>query len=140
MRRWGDLKPFVAVPGHKKRRQMCPLHVAGLIGPGERKGIRPMAERLDPGRHDLFHHFIRDRLRDEGPFEAKHHHALMTMIACAFLQHRRLEQAAGEKSLRKGPPGPTRPQVRGTVARTFFSASPARTCPHGRRAIRRPPI
>ena len=31
------LKPFVEKLGHKKRRQMCPLYVAGLIGSGERK-------------------------------------------------------------------------------------------------------
>jgi DDE superfamily endonuclease len=30
----------------KARRRMCPLYVAGLIGPGERKSIQPMAERL----------------------------------------------------------------------------------------------
>jgi SRSO17 transposase len=35
------LKPFVEKLGHKKRRQMCPLYVAGLIGPGERKSIEP---------------------------------------------------------------------------------------------------
>lgn len=46
------LKPFVALLGHKKRRQMCPLYVAGLIGPGERKSMQPMAERLDPARYD----------------------------------------------------------------------------------------
>lgn len=31
-----------------------------------------------------------------------HRHALMTMIAYAFLQHRRLEQAAGEKKPAEG--------------------------------------
>ena len=39
------LKPFVEKLGHKKRRQMCPLYVAGLIGSGERKSIAPMAAR-----------------------------------------------------------------------------------------------
>ena len=37
---WGDeleqwLKPFLDRLGHKARRRMCPLYVAGLIGPGE---------------------------------------------------------------------------------------------------------
>jgi hypothetical protein len=31
---------------------MCPLYVAGLIGPGDRKSIQPMAERLAPGDYD----------------------------------------------------------------------------------------
>src|SRR3982074_3529628 len=40
--RW--LKPFLDRLGHKARRQMCPLYVSGLIGPGDRKSIQPMAE------------------------------------------------------------------------------------------------
>ena len=42
--RW--LEPFLACLGHKARRRICPLYVAGLIGPGDRKSIQPMAERL----------------------------------------------------------------------------------------------
>ena len=48
--RW--LKPFLDRLGHKARRQMCPLYVAGLIGPGDRKSVQPMAERLAPGDYD----------------------------------------------------------------------------------------
>src|SRR5215475_7567636 len=40
------LRPFSDRLGHKARRQMCPLYVSGLIGPGDRKSIQPMAERL----------------------------------------------------------------------------------------------
>src|SRR6266853_1863158 len=43
------LKPFLARLGHKARRQMCPLYASGLIGPGDRKSIAPMAERLAHG-------------------------------------------------------------------------------------------
>ena len=39
--RW--LKPFLDCLRHKARRQMCPLYVAGLIGPGDRKSVQPMA-------------------------------------------------------------------------------------------------
>ena len=42
--RW--LAPFWARLGHKARRRMCPLYIAGLIGPGDRKSVQPMAERL----------------------------------------------------------------------------------------------
>jgi len=31
------------------RRQMCPLYVSGLIGPGDRNSIAPMAKRLALG-------------------------------------------------------------------------------------------
>ena len=37
---------------------MCPLYVAGLIGPGDRKSVQPMAERLAPGDYDQLHHFV----------------------------------------------------------------------------------
>jgi SRSO17 transposase len=44
--------------GPKARRQMCPLYIAGLIGPGERKSVQPMAARLAPGEYDQLHHFV----------------------------------------------------------------------------------
>src|SRR6266496_2056464 len=56
LERW--LKPFLDRLAHKARRRMCPLYVAGLIGPGERKSIQPMAERLVPGDYDQLHHFV----------------------------------------------------------------------------------
>jgi hypothetical protein len=54
--RW--LKPFLDRLGHKARRQMCPLYVSGLIGPGDRKSVQPMAERVAFGDYDQLHHFI----------------------------------------------------------------------------------
>src|ERR1700738_4752007 len=42
--RW--LKPFLDRLGHKARRQMCPLYVSGLIGPGDRKSIQPTRAAL----------------------------------------------------------------------------------------------
>jgi SRSO17 transposase len=71
---WNDellewLEPFVARLGHKARRRMCPLYVAGLIGPGDRKSVGPMAERVAPGDYDQLHHFIADGIWDEAPLE-----------------------------------------------------------------------
>ena len=37
----GWLSPFVERFGHKARRRMCPLYVAGLIGLGDRKSVGP---------------------------------------------------------------------------------------------------
>ena len=65
----GWLAPFVARLDHKARRRTCPLYVAGLIGPGERKSVGPMAERVAPGHYDRLHHFISDGLWDEAPLE-----------------------------------------------------------------------
>ena len=36
---------FNSLDAQRVRRQMCPLYVSGLIGPGDRKSIQPMAER-----------------------------------------------------------------------------------------------
>ncbi len=49
---------------------MCPLHVAGLIGPGERKSIQAMAERIGLPGHDALHHFIVGGPWDIEPLEA----------------------------------------------------------------------
>lgn len=65
------LKPFVEKLGHKKRRQMCPVYVSGLIGPGERKSVGPMAERVAPEHYDRLHHFISDGVWDAAPLEAE---------------------------------------------------------------------
>src|SRR5712691_8079562 len=67
--RW--LKPFLARLGHKARRQMCPLYVSGLIGPGDRKSIQPMAERLAFGEYDQLHHFIAAGVWDAAPVETE---------------------------------------------------------------------
>ena len=65
--RW--LKPFLEQLGHKARRRMCPLYVAGLIGPGDRKSVQPMAERLAPGDYDQLHHFVAAGVWDAAPLE-----------------------------------------------------------------------
>ena len=67
LERW--LAPFVAHLGHKARRRMCPLYLAGLIGPGDRKSVQPMAERLAPGEYDQLHHFVSAGLWDAAPLE-----------------------------------------------------------------------
>ena len=68
LERW--LAPFLERLGHPARRAMCPLYVAGLIGPGERKSIQPMAERLGLPSHDALHHFIAGGTWDMEPLEA----------------------------------------------------------------------
>ena len=65
------LKPFLARLGHKARRRMCPLYVSGLIGPGDRKSIQPMAERLALGDYDQLHHFIAAAAWDVAPLETE---------------------------------------------------------------------
>jgi SRSO17 transposase len=68
LERW--LEPFLDRLGHAKRRRMCPLYVAGLIGPGDRKSVQPMAERFAPGEYDRLHHFVASGTWDSAPLEA----------------------------------------------------------------------
>jgi SRSO17 transposase len=56
LERW--LNPYLQGLGNKTRRQMCPAYIAGLIGPGDRKSIQPMAARVDAINYDRLHHFI----------------------------------------------------------------------------------
>jgi SRSO17 transposase len=63
------LEPFLARLGHKARRRMCPLYVSGLTGPGDRKSIQPIAERLALGDYDQLHHFIADGVWAARPVE-----------------------------------------------------------------------
>src|SRR5215217_4550471 len=69
LRRW--LAPFLSHLGHKARRRMCPLYIAGLIGPGERKSIQPMAMRTTGADYDQLHHFVGAGVWDEAPLEAE---------------------------------------------------------------------
>ena len=64
------LAPFVAALRHKTRGRMCPAYIAGLIGPGDRKSIQPMAARTDDVSYDRLHHFIASGVWDEAPLEA----------------------------------------------------------------------
>lgn len=67
--RW--LEPFLERLGHQARRRMCPRYVAGLIGPGDRKSVAPMAERFAPGDYDRLHHFVAAGVWDAAPLETE---------------------------------------------------------------------
>jgi len=68
LERW--LAPYLEALGNKTRRRMCPAYIAGLIGPGDRKSIQPMAARSDVIAYDRLHHFIGAGLWDSAPLEA----------------------------------------------------------------------
>ena len=68
LERW--LEPYLRGLGNKTRRQMCPAYIAGLIGPGDRKSIQPMAARVDEVSYDQLHHFIGAGIWDSEPLEA----------------------------------------------------------------------
>jgi SRSO17 transposase len=66
--RW--LEPFIEALGHRTRRRMCPAYIAGLIGPGDRKSVQPMAARDNGVSYDQLHHFIGSGVWDAALLEA----------------------------------------------------------------------
>ena len=68
LERW--LEPFLAGLSHPARRRMCPLYIAGLIGPGDRKSVQPMAARAGEVGYDQLHHFVAAGVWDSAPLEA----------------------------------------------------------------------
>jgi SRSO17 transposase len=66
----GWLEPFIEALGHRTRRRMCPAYIAGLIGPGDRKSVQPMAARDNGVSYDQLHHFIGSGVWDAAPLEA----------------------------------------------------------------------
>ena len=63
----GWLEPFLDVMGRKTRREWAPLYVRGLLGPGERKSLQPIAERLGLGGHDQLQHFVASTAWNDAP-------------------------------------------------------------------------
>jgi SRSO17 transposase len=68
LERW--LAPFVSALSHPARRRMCPIYVAGLIGPGERKSMQPLAMRAGDVGYDQLHHFVAAGVWNAEPLEA----------------------------------------------------------------------
>jgi SRSO17 transposase len=56
LERW--LEPFVAGLRRAEQRRWAPIYLKGLILPGERKSIEPMAARVAPGDVQQLHHFL----------------------------------------------------------------------------------
>ena len=56
LERW--LAPFLARLRRKAQRQWTPFYLKGLVLPGERKSIEPMAARVAPADTQQLHHFV----------------------------------------------------------------------------------
>lgn len=52
------LEPFLAALPRAAQRRWAPLYVRGLLLPGERKSVEPMAARVCPGQVQQLHHFV----------------------------------------------------------------------------------
>lgn len=48
----------MAALGHRTRQRWAPVYLRGLIAPGERKSIEPLAARVSAGSSQQLHHFV----------------------------------------------------------------------------------
>ena len=65
--RW--LTPFLEALGDRRRREWAPVYLRGLLGPGERKSIQPVAARVAPDDYQQLHHFVACSHWDPAPLE-----------------------------------------------------------------------
>jgi SRSO17 transposase len=56
LERW--LEPFLARLRRQAQRRWAPFYLKGLLLPGERKSVEPMAARVAPGGTQQLHHFV----------------------------------------------------------------------------------
>ena len=61
--------PFLEAWRFKKRKQWAPLYLRGLLLPGERKSIEPIAERVAPGHEQELRHFVSESEWDDEAIE-----------------------------------------------------------------------
>src|SRR5215204_6985460 len=52
------LAPFLARLRRAEQRRWAPLYLKGLLLPGERKSVEPLAARVAPGDVQQLHHFV----------------------------------------------------------------------------------
>src|SRR3954454_6726124 len=62
-KRWEDelerwLEPFLQRLRRKAQRRWAPIYLKGLLLPGERKSVEPMAARVAPADTQQLHHFV----------------------------------------------------------------------------------
>jgi SRSO17 transposase len=63
------LTPFLARLSRTPQRRWAPVYLQGLLGPGERKSVEPMAARVAPGDVQQLHHFVSTSPWDTAPLE-----------------------------------------------------------------------
>jgi SRSO17 transposase len=59
------VEPFLVAWHSKKRRYWAPLCLRGLLLPGERKSIEPIALRIAPGHEQELRHFVNESAWDD---------------------------------------------------------------------------
>lgn len=65
--RW--LAPFLATLKRSEQRRWAPVYLQGLLRPGARKSVEPIAQRLCPGQTQQLHHFVSTSSWPTAPLE-----------------------------------------------------------------------
>lgn len=63
------LTPVLARLSRTPQRRWAPVYLQGLLGPGERKSVEPMAARVAPGDVQQLHHFVSTSPWQTAPLE-----------------------------------------------------------------------
>jgi SRSO17 transposase len=69
LERW--LEPFLGRLRRQAQRRWAPVYLEGLLLPGERKSVEPMAARVAPGDVQQLHHFVSTSPWATAPLEAE---------------------------------------------------------------------
>jgi SRSO17 transposase len=76
------LESFLAVFKRSEQRCWAPRYLQGLIGPGARKSVEPMAERVCPGQTQQLHHFVSTSPWSTAPLEQVLHKTADALVGC----------------------------------------------------------
>ncbi len=63
------IEPYCRAFGHKAQRRWAPFYLRGLLAPGDRKSIEPLANRMAPEDVQQLHHFVSTSKWDTAPLE-----------------------------------------------------------------------
>ena len=74
------LAPFRVRLRHPARQHWAGVYLQGLILPGERRSIEPLAERVAPGAVQQLHHFIATSPWPLAPLEEELAHAADRLV------------------------------------------------------------
>jgi SRSO17 transposase len=78
LKRW--LEPFLASLRRQAQRRWAPVYLKGLVLPGERKSVEPMAARVAPADTQQLHHFVSTSPWATAPLEDKLVHAADRLV------------------------------------------------------------
>ncbi|MDC0740839.1 transposase [Polyangium mundeleinium] len=76
--------------GYPSQQKWGPVYLRGLLGPGDRKSIEPMAARVCPGETQQLHHFISTSRWDTAGHER-------VLLEKEFVDHRMLREILGRR-------------------------------------------